>query len=843
MLEVHGVITPAYVEYCRRDVAATVALYERLMVEHVRHPIGLPAERAYSPASIGKAYLRIMGVRGRLGLEPAFPREVLGAGMVGYFGGRAEVRIRRTPVPVVHLDFLSMYSTVNALMGSWDIVTAKTVRPVEATAEIRRLIEQVTLDGCFGRASWRCLPALVLIEPAGDVLPTRADYVEDGQGWQIGLNPLTAREPLWYPLADVIAAKLLTGKSATVVRAIKLVPDGRQRGLRQVALRGELAVDPKTDDFFRAVIEHRIAAKGRTDLPAGDRDALVGFLKVLGSATGYGIFAEINARQTASRKREPVRVSALGEPFTQLASSIEEPGECSFPPLASCVTAGARLMLALLERLVTDAGGGYVFCDTDSMAIVASRDGELVPCPGGPHRLPDGREAIKALSWAQVETIRQRFAALSPYSEGQSILRLEDTNLDKMGRRRQLYAYAISAKRYVLYNRASDATTVIRKASEHGLGHLLNPIDPDDPDRDWIEQVWTGILHDVLGLDYARPSWFERPAVGRITASSATSLRPFVDHNARTDLAGRVKPFNFLMTAHVAPFGHPDDYPPQRFQLVAPYDRDPRTWLTTKWVDHYSGDAFPIATGWPPSPDAVHVQSYGDVVGRYATQPEPKSLGPDGRPCGRQTVGLLQRRPVEANTISIIGKEANRIEDAQAGLVHELSELLAHYQDPARDPWFTHVLPVLRTISRGHLVEVSGLAASTITRLRTGKSRPHAPHERTLTGAAVEHAREHLERWGISVPRDALAVLRRYLDEHERRRTIRECAVCMTPLANPRASYCGETCKKRAYRARLSGSILKAPRPRPAESVSRATSDPSAPAPLRRDPPPVSPRP
>jgi hypothetical protein len=40
--------------------------------------------------------------------------------------------------------------------------------------------------------------------------------------------------------------------------------------------------------------------------------------------------------------------------------------------------------------------------DTDSMAIVARKRGGLVPCPGGPHPLPDGREAIQALTWAQV---------------------------------------------------------------------------------------------------------------------------------------------------------------------------------------------------------------------------------------------------------------------------------------------------------------------------------------------------------------------------------------------------------------------------------------------------------
>jgi hypothetical protein len=58
----------------------------------------------------------------------------------------------------------------------------------------------------------------------------------------------------------------------------------------------------------------------------------------------------------------------------------------------------------------------------------------------------------------------------------------------------QLQAFAISAKRYCLYNLESDGSVTLRKHSEHGLGHLLNPDDPDEPTRAWIKQVW----HDIV---------------------------------------------------------------------------------------------------------------------------------------------------------------------------------------------------------------------------------------------------------------------------------------------------------------------------------------------------------
>jgi hypothetical protein len=43
-------------------------------------------------------------------------------------------------------------------------------------------------------------------------------------------------------------------------------------------------------------------------------------------------------------------------------------------------------MLAMLEHEVTNRDGAWAFADTDSMAIVATEHGGLIPCDGGPHR-------------------------------------------------------------------------------------------------------------------------------------------------------------------------------------------------------------------------------------------------------------------------------------------------------------------------------------------------------------------------------------------------------------------------------------------------------------------------
>ena len=60
--------------------------------------------------------------------------------MTAYYGGRTEVRVRRTIVPVVYTDFLSMYPTVNVLMGLWDLLIAERLEIEDATADVRSLL-------------------------------------------------------------------------------------------------------------------------------------------------------------------------------------------------------------------------------------------------------------------------------------------------------------------------------------------------------------------------------------------------------------------------------------------------------------------------------------------------------------------------------------------------------------------------------------------------------------------------------------------------------------------------------------------------------------------------------
>jgi hypothetical protein len=61
----HGRITAKYIDYNRRDVLATSELAAKLIAEYRKHRIPLQATKAFSAASIGKAYLggKVIGSR------------------------------------------------------------------------------------------------------------------------------------------------------------------------------------------------------------------------------------------------------------------------------------------------------------------------------------------------------------------------------------------------------------------------------------------------------------------------------------------------------------------------------------------------------------------------------------------------------------------------------------------------------------------------------------------------------------------------------------------------------------------------------------------------------------
>jgi hypothetical protein len=748
----HGVLTEEYIDYNRRDVQATCELAMKLLEEYDRHPIALQCTKAYSPASIGKAYLRGMGIKPILERQPDFPVHLLGHAQSAFFGGRTSAHARKFAVPVVYTDFLSMYPTVNSLMGLWRFVTAKEIISVEhCTAEIKDFLQSVRADDLFIPDSWKKLTAFVKVIPNGDILPNRAKYSSDSNDWQVALNYLyankneTTPQGLWFSLPDVIASMLLTGRIPEIIDAFRIEPKGVIPDLKQICLRGKIEIDPARTDFFKAAIEERKGLSKHTDLSNAERDRLDKALKVLANSASYGIYAEMNSQESDDK----VRVTCHGidkQPYECTVARPDVPGEYCFPPLASLITGAARLMLALLEHSVTELGGTYAMEDTDSMAIVASRSGGIVSCPGGKHLTRDGSAGVKALSWKQVKSIVDRFEWLNPYDRAVvpgSVLKIEDVNFDpNSGKQRQIHCFAISAKRYALFLRdGRGQPQLLRKGlnsksngwKEHGLGHLLNPTDPDSDDREWTAEIWLDMIRRVLALPASPVSFAQLPAIGRVTVSSPAVMKALTDFNAGKPYRHQIKSFNFLLTAQTIPFGYPTGVDPNRFHLIAPFETDSRKWLRLPWIDQYSGKPYRITTDGPTgSWNTSRIKTYADVLTDYEYHPESKCADADGNVCGKQTVGLLQRRRVEVDQVIYIGKESNRLEDVEAGMIQAADSAYTEYPDARRDEWQTKILPALKKMSLARIVELSGMSRRAVIDLRAGRSRPHPKNEEVL---------------------------------------------------------------------------------------------------------------
>jgi hypothetical protein len=614
----HGKVTSEYVEYNINDVLSTHDLYINMIRQYDSFHLRLPPEKAYSPASIGKQYLKQMGIKPFLEQNPEFPPEVLGYIMTTYYGGRSEVRIRKKPAEVRYMDFASMYPSLFSLMGLWQSITAEGIGCFEATKEIRRLVDKADSKSLRSSTLWREMTAIVQIQPDEDLVPVRAHY-DDKDAYNIGINHLTSPEPLWYALSDVVASKLLTGKSAKILRAIKFVPQGRQSGLMPTQIVGESIVNPDEDLFLKLRELRKKTQKERDQQPVGSPeherlDAVQNELKIIANAASYGIFIEANAED---RKCE-AHVYGL-EHFSCRASKKEKFGRFFHPIISTMLTSGARLLLAMAETWLQQHGGTtryYAFCDTDSMAV-------------------------SPFNWRKLQ---EYFEPLNPMP-GEPFFKLEAENHDENSRLRALWFYGISAKRYVLYYLDENGEPVPVKWSSHGLGHLKH-----EKESGWEKQLWTNILRHALGKiskDQLLDQYANDYAIAELTVTKPHLLRRVKTLNEGSRHDRQIKPYNFVLV------GSPTMLSENGKPIIplTPFTRDPDLAPYQPFVDAKSGKLYEENT-------ELYWKTLKKTVEEYIDHPESKFV--NGQMCG-----TMRRRHLRADSICYIGKEANELEETQ----------------------------------------------------------------------------------------------------------------------------------------------------------------------------------
>ena len=221
-------------------------------------------------------------------------------------------------------------------------------------------------------------------------------------------------------------------------------------------------VDAKKHSFFKHVIEQRAAHESNP--------ALHYWLKILANSGSYGLFVELNPNDADAAE---LHVHSGEDSFSTQSDVVEEPGDWFAPHIASLITSGGRLLLAMLEKCITDAGGTYLFCDTDSAAIVSTETRQQIA-------MPDGAKPITTLSWVEVQQITDRFKSLNPYAIDGSILKIHKLNWDKNKQRCQLYGYSIATKRYALYTKTQNDIEIVNLKRMDSAIFIRRKIHPKD---------------------------------------------------------------------------------------------------------------------------------------------------------------------------------------------------------------------------------------------------------------------------------------------------------------------------------------------------------------------------
>jgi len=248
-----------------------------------------------------------------------------------------------------------------------------------------------------------------------------------------------------------------------------------------------------------------------------------------------------------------------------------------------------------------------------------------------------------------------RFESLNPYSFGGTILKIEDVNYidgDPSKGFRNLYGYAISAKRYCLFEGKQARKIVDAKA--HGIGYLMNPIrrKADDHGDQFAAAFWRKVLqNEGIASTTDEPDWLDRPAMMRIPVSSPAVVGRLKDF---------CKPCDFVLAPVIREGDLKLDEEAEKPILVSRFNKDSEEWSAAAYYNVRSGEPYSITTGESDSDNVIGVRSYRSVVNAYVNNAESKFNGPDGNQCHLWTRGILQRMHVVAREHRYCGKEFRR---------------------------------------------------------------------------------------------------------------------------------------------------------------------------------------
>jgi hypothetical protein len=538
----------------------------------------LDLSRLASPAGVAAAIVNRFRLQPPLEHLPLSDEEAA-AWCEAMHGGRNEAagELLGVPFPAAACDLTSAFAACANLLGWWPLVTAERLGRLDVTDELRALCEAAVTDprAALDPAAWRRLGfALAEVRPDGERWPVGLEDERRPDG-RLELAQVSSPDrPLRYAWPDVVGAAIASGRVPEVVSATRLVPVGRQRGLRRrVAVLPGLDLDLDEDPAV-ALARHRQRVK-----PSDP--ALAAELRVVLLALCFG---------------NPGR-------FDPTPKGGERPGPWAFPPVQPAIFAGCRLLLGAFEALVRERGGLPAYAATDAWIVPASPEGGKLDTPSG---IP-----VPLLPWADLDEVIAAFDGLRVFGDDVPVWSVERGTPE-----RPLRSVVWGPLRHAEFTLDEHGEPELVDTTESGLGSRY-AAPPGMPD--YTRAAVLRAVRAALGLEVGPPPWDDGegepfPAIRRLRVVSPEVL-------ASLPASLGAKPGSRFLALE------PHDFLGPRTGAVAlDPGGDLAGWVELAWVDRHTGEAV-----WPstdPREGSCVVRSLAAVAGDALRTRSSEPLGP-----------------------------------------------------------------------------------------------------------------------------------------------------------------------------------------------------------------------
>lgn len=431
------------------------------------------------------------------------------------------------------------------------------------------------------------------------------------------------------------------------------------------------------------------AAEGPADR---NREGEAAAIKLLANSASYGIWVEFSEVELAEGDGRMMEFWT-GEEFPKRRPrrQYDRPGAYCCPVIGSLVTAGGRLLLALLQATTQRQraargmaeGPAYAWAATDAMALLGLQDSDL-------------------------DALQDQFNRLSPYDRNliPQFLRVEDRGT----------VYAVAGARYCLRSHVGGKG----KLSRHGLSGIVPPVGYSA--AAFADRFWQAVM-----LEDAPTEWNVTPVIRKAPARTLEGWR-------RAAAVARGLPFggDLLFICATGDEGAVE----HTFY-----------WHGGRWWHAETGEeAVLVGACFIRGREMYVAETLSDLVLCHHSEPELKMIGAGGRWPTIFDEGPLYPRRFRLKGSYLVGKETDRLigSERQPGERHAVNVL---EECGAMSPYWWRVVDELGAwCGPVEVCRVAGISDRSWRRIRSGEKRPSPETFRALWALWRDCSRKGVDR-------------------------------------------------------------------------------------------------